>query len=483
MSPTLIAAALLIAAQASSPPTRTAGSYVVTLDSLGAHAMHVRAEILMTDDRLWLDSIQADHLERGWATFIQNLVVRDEGGTVRRVEVDGPGRWRVPGLEGGRATLSYDVDLGFAREPWPVGNEQAGQVFEESLYLVARPLFIVSGAPGSYRVRFELPASFIVSTPWERIGGQRASFAAADATVLMRNPLVIGRHPELRLSRSGFDFILALPGSAGSDDLVREPLEPVLERYLALFPTAAGARYLMVQFQSSADDGEGFHDGSAFTVTDELADHNRPVWANFLAHELLHYWNGTRLRGRGPRSSWQWFSEGVTEYIANLTLLRTGVFDDSDFLEKVERHLGNYLYFKSSPAFPAMSLEEAGTRKGTYRFGVYDGGWTAAFCLDTQMRAATWGRVGVDDLLALLVARAEPYDLETITRATTQLAGVDVTDFLNRYVAGRETIPVEDCVRAAGYEGGYKSYAGEVYLDAVTTPSDLQRAIWQGMRL
>ena len=456
----------------------TAGEYVISLESLDAPAIEVVARLEMTGDRLLMDSIQASHLPDGWGTFVQGLSVVDARGSAVPVERDGPARWRLAHTVAGPVTVRYRVDLGFTREPWPVGNEQAGQSMTDALYIVGRPLFVLSNGTGAYRVRFRLPAGFRVSTPWTAVDGEPGVFLARDATSLVRNPIVIGRHEEVRFRRGPFDFTLALPGEAGrSRERVSAALDGVLDEYLAMLPGTTPGRYVMVYFYAAADDGEGFADGAAFTTTDEVAEENRLVWANFLAHELMHYWNGMRVQGRGPRASWQWFSEGVTEYMANLALVRAGVIDEAAFLEKVERHLGNYLYFGSSPAFPRIGLEEAGTQKGTYRFGVYDGGWTVAFCLDTQMRLSTDGRVGMEHLLARLYDERIAYDLETLADLIDDMSGVDAADFLRHHVAGAEAMPVGRCAEAAGYSGGFKSYAGEAYLEPVAHLSPEQQVV------
>lgn len=50
---------------------------------------------------------------------------------------------RVRLAAGGPVTLRYVVDLSFTREPWPPGNEQAGQFTGDAVYRVTRPVFTV----------------------------------------------------------------------------------------------------------------------------------------------------------------------------------------------------------------------------------------------------------------------------------------------------------------------------------------------------
>jgi len=439
-------------------------------------SLHVTAEIPYAGGRVFVDSIQADHLARGWATFVRDLRATDGSGReIALAPIDSTAAWSLPEGVAGPLVLAYEVDLAFAHEPYPPGNEQAGQAFEDALYLVTKPLFVVSEAVGAAEVEFSLPEGWEAAAPWERTessGGTSTSFRVSDNNSLLRNSLIVGRFGAIRLQEGGIDLTLALPGSMReAEALVGSALGGPLRRFLALFPGSPPGAYLMTFFYAAAEDGESFLDSSAFTTTQPVIPDGAILWANFLAHELLHFWIGQRIRGEDYPTS-QWIGEGFTEYLANLTLAREGIVDEPTFRRKAEKHVGNYLYYQWSSAFEAPILE-AGQRKGYNRFGVYDGGWVVALCLDARLRDGSAEARTFEDLIGALWEGfgrpGTPYRYEDVVATASDVAQEDLSACFAQHVAARETLPVEACLRTLGYTLYAKPYAGEAYLAPADT--------------
>jgi predicted metalloprotease with PDZ domain len=161
-------------------------------------------------------------------------------------------------------------------------------------------------------------------------------------------------------------------------------------------------------------------------------------------------------------------AEGFTEYYANVTLAREGLIPADLFLKKAERHLGNYLYFMTAPAFTRMSLVEAGRNTGVNRFGVYDGGWAVAFCLDGLIRERSGDRASLDDFVRALWQRARAggpgYSVPDLDALADRLAGGPLGEFVARHVEGSEVVPPRRCLERVGLTGAFKGYAAEAYL-------------------
>jgi predicted metalloprotease with PDZ domain len=443
-----------------------ASSYHIDIDTT-LRAAVVRATLPRHTTLLYMDSVQAEHLPRGWATFVRNLRVRAAGRDVAVEPLTGA-KWRI-GPQSAEIDLAYSIDLGFARDRWPAGNEQAAASFGDALYIVGRALFVVSNASTGAAVDFELPSSWQVSTPLRAADANRRRFIADSIPELFRNPLVVGRHVRVRLARGPLDLELALPGQPANVAPIVEPaLRQVLDAYSRLFPHTPRARYLMSFFRSSVDDGEGFLNGASFTSSDSVTPNGIIVWGNFLAHELMHFWNGQRIHGAPPRSSWRWVAEGFTEYYANITLVREGVISPELFFKKAERHVGNYLYFATAPALQRMSLVEAGTNTSANRFGVYDGGWVAALCLDGLIREASRDRRSLDNFMHELWLRFGPgkpgYTTASLDSTANDVAGQNLSGVLRRYAESREPIPVASCLARFGIDAATKGYAAEAFL-------------------
>jgi predicted metalloprotease with PDZ domain len=456
---------ILIALCGGEARSQGAARYRIEIPAPGADP-RVTATIPYAGGRVFVDSIQANHLPRGWATFVRDLRARDATGReVALSPIDSTAAWSLPDGVTGPLTLEYELDLAFAREPYPPGNEQAGQAFDDALYMVTKPLFVVSEALGASDVEFALPVGWQAAAPWPRSGP--SSFTVPDPNRLLRNSVILGRFGAVRLEEGGIDLTLALPGEMrDAEPLVSAALAGPLRRYLEIFPGGPAGAYLMTFFYAAAEDGESFLDSSAFTTTQPVVESGAILWANFLAHELLHYWIGQRIRGADYATS-QWLGEGFTEYLANLTLVREGIVDEPTFRRKAEKHVGNYFYYQWSSAFE-LPILEAGSQKGYNRFGVYDGGWTVALCLDARLREGSGGTRTIEDLLSALWERygrpRTPYRYEDVIAAASDVAGEDLTAFFADHVAAREDLPVEECLRTLGYTLYSKPYAGEAYL-------------------
>jgi predicted metalloprotease with PDZ domain len=112
---------------------------------------------------------------------------------------------------------------------------------------------------------------------------------------------------------------------------------------------------------------------------------------------------------------------------------------------------------------------------------VYDGGWVVAACLDARLREGSGGARTFEDLLGALWSDfGRPgtlYRYEDVVATASEVAGEDLAAFFAAHVAGRETLPVEECLRTLGYTLYAKPYAGEAYL----APADAAAlAAWIG---
>ena len=105
-----------------------------------------------------------------------------------------------------------------------------------------------------------------------------------------------------------------------------------------------------------------------------------------IAHEFFHLWNVKRIRSRPihpfdylhvPEMDALWFHEGVTDYYASVCLLRTGIYDEAEFLAEMAR------------AWSACNSTDDYYTRGT--------AW--GFALDLEIRRRTDGRRSLDDVL------------------------------------------------------------------------------------
>jgi predicted metalloprotease with PDZ domain len=430
-----------------------------------------------------------------WDVFIKNLRLVREDGSVVPLQPAGRNRWSLPVGTTGQVRLNYEADLTFTDSgKVETGSQRGGQFFGDALYLVNRALFVMSNAPGPKEIKFEVPAEFAIASPWEKIEARR--YRARDNSQLADNTTVLGRFPSFQIKEGKFDLTLALPGSTqASMTLIDPALRAVLHEYLRIFPDTPEFHIVLSYFRGPEENGEAYKDSAALTSVDPVTPGNRILWANFLAHELFHHWNGNMIVGNDQGSNFgttEWFAEGATEYMANRTLVRTGVITQDLFLKKMETNVGMYVYWKWAVPFSGTSLQDAGAKTAlpvpggtiakTYnRPGVYSGGWVAAFCLDTMIQKHTGGQKGLDDLFRLMESRfgltGNEYTPEELQEVASEVAGTNLMGFFSRYIASPEPLPVKECLSNAGFEASIVDYGGEAYISRVLSPSASALAI------
>jgi predicted metalloprotease with PDZ domain len=460
---------VVVASQANA--VATANRYRIVFDT-NLIRPQVTAEVRAVSGQLLMGGWGADMHKRGWGHYIRDLQIREMNGSPASYSADtASAAWQLADSTSRSVRLSYAVDLSFAASQWPYGNEQAGSLQGRDLFVVSKALFITSKSAGPRVVEFVIPPGWHVAAPWNRSPESRTATAyeAPDDNALLNNSLVVGRTAAVEVRAGSFSFLLANLGSTAADrSLVADALTRVVREYVRIFPRTPPTSYVLTMFNSAERDAEAFLSSAAFSEVERLTRANRIQWAGTVAHELFHSWNGASLRPE-PYADLQWFSEGFTDYYATRSLAKTGVIDEPLFLRRMERTIALYLYFKSAPAFNGITLKAAGTRKGPHRLGVYEGGWVVAFCLDARIREQSAGRLTLDDAMRLLydefAFKNQAYTETDLRRVLREVAGPASETYLDKYVAGNETIPVRECVADAGYRGFGTGYQAEYYVE------------------
>lgn len=191
---------------------------------------------------------------------------------------------------------------------------------------------------------------------------------------------------------------------------------------------------------------------------------DEPFVMSVHVHEVAHAWNVKRLRPAdltpyrydAPQPTpWLWVSEGITDYYADLTLVRSGLIDETGFLEAVLAKI------ESVANRPPTALEDAslqawiGIADGTADL-YYDKGSLVGLALDILIRDASNGAQSLDAVMRELwnstwkQGRGFTHDdfWNAVARATR---GRSFGDFERRYIDGREGFPWEEWLPRAGW--------------------------------
>ena len=294
-------------------------------------------------------------------------------------------------------------------------------------------------------------------------------FRATDFHDLVDHPMFVGRfdfdstrvqEKWMRLATFPEGSVTGRRRAALWDGLARS-VEPLVE----VFGEVPWTTYTVLQLADDEFPGMSAleHSDSEFAIvgTPFL---DEPFVMSIHAHELAHAWNVKRLRPAdltpyrydAPQPTpWLWVSEGITDYYADLALVRSGLTDETGFLEAVLNKI------ESVANRPATALEDAslqvwiGIADGTGDL-YYDKGSLVGLALDILIRDASNGTQSLDVVMRELwnntwkQGRGFTHDdfWNAVARATR---GRSFGDFERRYINGRDAFPWEEWLPRAGW--------------------------------
>lgn len=181
------------------------------------------------------------------------------------------------------------------------------------------------------------------------------------------------------------------------------------------------------------------------------------------AHEIFHGWNVKRMRPADmvpydyeePQPTpWLWVSEGITDYYADLSLVRSGVAPSDAFYVITSNKVA------SVRSLPPVALEDASLSTwiqpidGT-GYVYYDKGSLAGLALDILIRDASDNHSSLDTVMREVYAstygEGRGFTGDDWWAAVRKAAGGrSFDDFYTRYIDGREAYPWATLLPLAG---------------------------------
>lgn len=464
----LLMAALLAAQPAAGEPEPA--KYDVRLLRLDPPRLLIHATLPIDGQALEMGTSRPGDVpelaEAGWPALVADLRVSNGEGENLEVKRAGPAGWLLAKPHSGRLAIEYVVDYQpLAKRGWPAPRE-AAFADADHLVVLGRSLFITTPQTGSAAVTFGLPQGWQPVMPW-------SGDTAASPKDLTDNLLVFTRSEPEVMTAGGFRLSVTSMGhwQAVRPD-VRAMLGPVIQRFVKIMGYDESESYSVVLLPVLDRGGEAFRNSFAMSLDTPPSSANRSDWGNTIAHEIFHYWNGSRLRGADYPTS-QWFQEGFTEYVANVSMA-AAMADPDGFRKKLSNHVGNYRKL-------ATTLEGGGTRKGP---PLYSAGALVAFSWDVMIREATGGKRNLGDFLRELWRRTDrgqrPYEWSDIQAALEATAPLDWKTFHGAHIRGDKPLPLVDIFTRAGLHLG-QAEDGSPRVEMDTAASTSAASLWKGL--
>ena len=449
--------------------------YHVDLSHVAQHYVDVsvqptamRPDTMILQMPVWAPGIYANlHYGR----FIRDLQAVDSNGNTLSVKQINDDEWKIPSSNVGAVT--YRIYDSYEDHGCPVLG--LARIDANGIFANTEALFGYfdndKGIPGT--IIFTMPKGWMVATTLEPatdgdVSGDarfhQNAFNFSDYEALADAPLLIApKFQTTDFTQNGVDYVVAVDGSSEFpiDSFARDAAQ-VLRMESSFFRLVPYRNYLFVVSTSSQPPFAIAHNTSSV--------YNLPAasWPaleagteQLLASTLFQTWNGKRfhISELGPvdftapiHAQSLWFSEGVSEYYAELLRVRYGLISTPQFFNAVEG------WEESADASAAVSLQQLSEHLcngndpaclATLRAR----GALVALMMDIEIRDKSHDRRSLDNVLFRMdrdAPHGKTYDDSLLYQTIGSYAATDLTAFYKDYIAGNEPLPVEAYLERMG---------------------------------
>jgi predicted metalloprotease with PDZ domain len=447
--------------------------YEVALTNPAAKQFHVSAEFPTAGNDTLFVSLPAwspgSYEIQNYARYVHGFGAKNASGQPLRWDRGDKDTWRVVSGKSDRVTVEFDfvadtIDLSIARV-----TPDFAQFLGTNLFLFEEGQL---GRPAE--VRFRVPTGWQVTTALR--GPVNGVYRAGDYHELADAMTFVGRYSVDSLQADGKWIRIAVwPATDYTPAVARNlrtgvaKMAPVQNKIMGGAPYDVYTVFFNVIHEPVNFGGGLEHSASQYDIMPALAfadpagnlgDFMYPL----LSHEFFHLWNVKRIR---PGEMWPydyhaeqytpllWWSEGVTDYYADITNLRSGLWTPDQFLQNTT---SNIEQVESTPE--PWSAEDGSEATWIHEVYInssqlyYPKGSLLGFLLDISIRDATENAHNLDEVMRALSTR---YYRQNKGFLTTDLlnelrsAGMpDVEGFYRRYIDGRDSLPYEGVFAKAG---------------------------------
>jgi len=431
--------------------------------------------------------------------------------------------WSVETQGSSSLTFSYKVfanDLSgtFSQLDERHGNFNGGSIF----------MYVVDHKPDPVKLVIDPPAGWkVVNGRTERPGQTEWQFPNWD--ILIDTPTEIApdwSQDNFQVDGKKYYVVVHSFGAEGGKRpaLVRD-IEKIVRAETAMWGAPDFDEYtFLIHYAADDESGDGMEHLTSTQIIEPgaLSDPNALEGTlDTVAHEFFHVWNVKRLRPfelgpwdfTKPLSTRGLFvAEGFTNYYGHMMMRRAGLWDDVRLIRRESRTIN---VIENAPGSRLLSAEESSlyapfiddaphaqkTNLENTAISYYPKGELVAMVLDLLLRGRTAGKKSLDDVMRAMYdefylkssnssyyLRGRGYYVEDLQRVATQVSGVDVSEFFERYVHRPEKLPYEEAFGYVGLQvtktvsrepfdaGLHIDFDGGAMIDAVRSNSPAENA-------
>ena len=401
---------------------------------------------------------------------IRDVVAVNAAGDSLSIQQDSPISWVIDPNGAARITVRYTAGLR-DRDQWRRPNNR--WFLRSSSGVVDGPrtfMYLDGWKQAPALVTFQVPAGWRIATGLVPTTIDSTTYAAPNYDVLIDSPVLLGEFLTYRFGAAGTPHRAVVDlggGRAYAPGVFVDMLQRISTTAIAIFGTAPYTDYTYI-FVGGRGGGLEHLNSTTIGVTTETLARNPRGAETVSAHEFFHAWNVKRIRPveLGPfdyehevRTVNLWWSEGVTDYYADVILARAGLDSPDDFARGLATSIGNY---RSNPARLLVSPERSSWTvwdspgvNNSQVISYYLQGELLGFLLDLAIRDSTDNAKSLDDVMRYLLdhyAGERGFTRDELVAAVRSATGRNFEEFWRLFVSGASEIPWDDYLRAAAWK-------------------------------
>lgn len=434
--------------------------------------LDVRPDTLMFQMPVWSPGIYSTV---NYGRFIHDVRAMDSSGNDFTVDHPSPCAWKAfdPGTI---SQMTYRVEDSRADGAAPeIG---LARIDDSGVFANTEAIFGYfdddKDIPGT--IIFTMPKDWMVATTLEPAtdgdldGDARFHqnvFNFDDYSELADAPLLIApEFQETDFTDNGTEYSIVAVGSNDfAIDSFAHAARLLIRAETSFYGNVPYAKYLFVVETGNGERrlepfGIAHASSSVYTLPDADWSANAPAIQHLIAATLFKTWNGKRfhISPLGPidfttpiAAHSLWFSEGVSEYYAELLRVRYGLTSPSDFFAAIDT------WERAAAGTESLSLDSLSAGMCKYDAARCEclraRGALAALMMDVEIRDKTKGRYSLDHVLLHMnrdAASGKTYDDDRFVKTLTLYSATDLTDFYAHCITSANTLPLEAYLEKIG---------------------------------
>ena len=434
-------------------------TYLLQFDDARKHVVDVRLEFRSANSEscelMMATWTPGSYLIREYARNVDQITAVDAQGESLSLEKTSKNRWIIRGKNLDEVVVHYRV---YCREM----SVRTNFVDREFAVLNGAPTFIIPTAYIQHpiEVEIELPRGWrqSVTALDAKEGAAAGIYQARDFDHLVDSPIVIGNPEVQSFDVNGIEHVLVNVGGNGLWDAAKATgdVAKIVAEQQALWKNVPYRKYYFLNVIGESGGGLE-HDESTLMLTSRWAfrrpeDYKR--WLGLVSHEFFHAWNIRTLRPKAlvdydyENENYfpsLWIAEGITSYYDDLSLIRSGVISQDDYLSSLSKQIER---LESTPGRLQQSLRDAShdawikyyrqdEHSRNTQISYYIKGAVVAFLLDVRIRELTQNKKSLDDVMREVYRRYSGdrgYTETEFRKVASKVAGEDLSDWFAKHV-------------------------------------------------